>query len=1538
MFTVCIDLNKSEESIGSWTAFSYDVNSSFRHELALFADNHVLQMSLLGTLVELGGDFLASRMHQVCCVWDGNKDLLELFHNGKKMRTVILHNVTHKCLKPNGTLVIGQLHKNQDGYIIPLTSFSFVGILLYFEMWDHVLDQQQMDKCYSGNVVSWEGNYWSSNGARNDSACHQRCGSYKSTSVAPPLTSKAPDPSVTGTVVATQDPSADATTIPVGPPEMTTVKALVTSIPLTANSDADETVSSLTTPASAITRPDNGLPWISPEIVPSHESPLTTTTPSPDETISKGNPTTPKADEATSKPFLTTPASGRDGTTSKQELATSSFEPSGIISQAIPTHPTWSMTSSQYGGTIPKHTETVPTAEPTRVPTSDPTPSSTPQTTLQPDGTVSVPQRTDMKPTSESKATTLYISAKTTMQTSWPTSLPTTIMPVSGTAVATQDPSADATTFPVGPPEMTTVKALVTSIPLTANSDVDETVSSLTTPASAITRPDNGLPWISPEIVPSHESPLTTTTPSPDENISKGNPTTPKADEATSKPFLTTPVSGRDGTTRKQELATSSFEPSGIISQAIPTHPTWSMTSSQYGGTIPKHTETVPTAEPTRVPTSDPTPSSTPQTTLQPDGTVSVPQRTDMKPTSESKATTLYISAKTTMQTSWPTSLPTTIMPVSVTFYNIQMNFSVFSTHTHTEATQTIDYYDARKLSTNWLIQIFSNSEFIVTNHNIRINQQANIRRSGVQSRAGMAEKQASQSFSSKSIIKATSDRPKEEIMGKLRGTLSGVYTEELLTMAVEPNDVHVAYFDPKICPQRETQSLYKGTYRWPETIPADVAKLPCNRSIEKFASRECLINIEKGNSYWRRQNLTACPLLQDLPFNIIALENVNITEENAEDVVDRILFLLNASKLSKEEMKVLVTKLTDIANCEEISQRLATKMLQIIDIFMTWGTDIQDLQPEVNSILELLDQISFKMSFSGKNESIILPRLALALMRPDPLNFQGIAFGVTSYNSNMTPEIDIRSTPFKTALASIFLPELLSDYLGEQSFNPEDHTTIQFTFFGFTSLFQDSSVKNEDLITYVVGASVENVSVQNLDKPVNIILQHIKQKEADASVHCVFWDFTRNNHHGGWNKTGCQVQHTDPNYTICNCDHLTHFGVLLDVSRTSVSDADDKILTLVSYVGCGLSSIFLGLALVVYLSIDKLRGDYPSKILVNHCFALLMLNLTFLLNSWLATFHMHALCVTVAVVLHYFLLVTFTWMGLEAIHMYYALIKVFNTYVPRYMLKFFIAGWGIPMLIIATVLVISRDFYGAGSGSPFKLFCWIQDDRVFYISVLAYFCLVFLLNMATFIAVLVQIHTMKAKHPGQVDTWSHNLLHDLKRVASLMVLLSLTWGFAFFALEPLKSFFTYLFAICNTLQGFFIFIFHCLMKENVRKQCQMHFCWGKFRLSYSDWSSSASTLGYHQQHHSRNLERNPSPNSLKSNSLKSLRSCATSSTSNGSGNLPGISVDIHAETDQVSCSPSCESLTYQVKLPRVRKISSMDVELHYTQKDSFLP
>ncbi len=52
-----------------------------------------------------------------------------------------------------------------------------------------------------------------------------------------------------------------------------------------------------------------------------------------------------------------------------------------------------------------------------------------------------------------------------------------------------------------------------------------------------------------------------------------------------------------------------------------------------------------------------------------------------------------------------------------------------------------------------------------------------------------------------------------------------------------------------------------------------------------------------------------------------------------------------------------------------------------------------------------------------------------------------------------------------------------------------------------------------------------------------------------------------------------------------------------------------------------------------------------------------------------------------------------------------------------------------------------------------------------------------------------------------------------------IMVLLGLTWFFGILAIDDAKLAFQWLFCIFNTLQGFFVFIFYCILHDETRRQ-----------------------------------------------------------------------------------------------------------------------
>lgn len=90
-----------------------------------------------------------------------------------------------------------------------------------------------------------------------------------------------------------------------------------------------------------------------------------------------------------------------------------------------------------------------------------------------------------------------------------------------------------------------------------------------------------------------------------------------------------------------------------------------------------------------------------------------------------------------------------------------------------------------------------------------------------------------------------------------------------------------------------------------------------------------------------------------------------------------------------------------------------------------------------------------------------------------------------------------------------------------------------------------------------------------------------------------------------------------------------------------------------------------------------RFKSEDAPKIHVALSVSLFLLNLTFFVNVGHGPELRDAACRARGGVFHYFLLCTFTWMGLEAFHLYLLVIKVFNTYFGHYFLKLSLVGWG---------------------------------------------------------------------------------------------------------------------------------------------------------------------------------------------------------------------------------------------------------------------
>uniref|UniRef100_A0A3B5Q2T6 Adhesion G-protein coupled receptor G5-like n=1 Tax=Xiphophorus maculatus TaxID=8083 RepID=A0A3B5Q2T6_XIPMA len=353
-----------------------------------------------------------------------------------------------------------------------------------------------------------------------------------------------------------------------------------------------------------------------------------------------------------------------------------------------------------------------------------------------------------------------------------------------------------------------------------------------------------------------------------------------------------------------------------------------------------------------------------------------------------------------------------------------------------------------------------------------------------------------------------------------------------------------------------------------------------------------------------------------------------------------------------------------------------------------------------------------------------------------------------------------------------------------------------------------------------LVGLSVAGKNISGLRDRVSISIYLTTRLMKSQTLKCVFLDTTSDL--TDISSNGCETLWGDNQQCItCSCDHLTYFAVLMVSADLSPKDAE--ILFYITYIGCSISLFGLVVTVLFFISKRKLRADDSKKIHISLAVALILLNVHFLSSQAAAASSSTELCLYVALLLHYSLLASFTWMALEGFHLYLLLVKVFNIYVRRYLLKLSVVGWGLPAVIVSVVAIINKDIYGRTSvdSSNRTEVCYITDDNVKMVTTVGVFVLVFIFNVIMLGVVIkwfMGLYIRKQRSQSERNATKNKICTLLV----LMVLLGLTWGLIFFSLGQVNTPVLYIFCIVNCLQGFFIFFYFVLTLKNTKDSATM--------------------------------------------------------------------------------------------------------------------
>ncbi|XP_056225074.1 adhesion G protein-coupled receptor L3-like isoform X5 [Seriola aureovittata] len=363
------------------------------------------------------------------------------------------------------------------------------------------------------------------------------------------------------------------------------------------------------------------------------------------------------------------------------------------------------------------------------------------------------------------------------------------------------------------------------------------------------------------------------------------------------------------------------------------------------------------------------------------------------------------------------------------------------------------------------------------------------------------------------------------------------------------------------------------------------------------------------------------------------------------------------------------------------------------------------------------------------------------------------------------------------------------------------------------------SVIVNSPVITAAINKDANKVY---LSDPVIFTIRHLQQSEENFNPNCSFWSYSKRTMTGYWSTQDCRLLGTNRTHTTCSCTHLTNFAVLMaHVDVKNKAPVHDMLLDVITWVGILLSLVCLLISLFTFCFFRGLQSD-RNTIHKNLCISLFIAESLFLVG--INRGDQPIACAVFAALLHFFFLAAFTWMFLEGVQLYIMLVEVFESEHSRRR-YFYLVGYGVPALIVAVSAAVDYRSYGTDQ------VCWLRLDTYFIWSFIGPATLIIMLNV-----IFLGIALYKMFHHTAILKPDSGCLDNIKSwvigAIALLCLLGLTWAFGLMYVNESTVVMAYLFTIFNSLQGMFIFIFHCVLQKKVRKEygkcLRTHCCSGK--------------------------------------------------------------------------------------------------------------
>ncbi|KAM8939532.1 adhesion G protein-coupled receptor A3 [Pelodytes ibericus] len=725
--------------------------------------------------------------------------------------------------------------------------------------------------------------------------------------------------------------------------------------------------------------------------------------------------------------------------------------------------------------------------------------------------------------------------------------------------------------------------------------------------------------------------------------------------------------------------------------------------------------------------------------------------------------------------------------------------------------------------------------------------------------------------------------------------------------------DIVVLESSPQYCPTERVINN-KGDFRWPRTLAGITAYLLCtrysvgsgiypgNQQDDIRAWRRC----DRGG-FWAEEDYSQCQYANDVTrvlfmFNQMALNVTNIVTTAKQ----LLAYTVEAANFS-DKMDVIF-----VAEIIENFGRFVEKHKELGDVMVDIASNIMLADERVlwmaqkeakacTRIVQCLQRIStYRLVNGAQVYSTYSPNIALEAYVIKSNLFTGMTCtvfqkvtaadrtilgdsGRRDPDGNLDKQLSFKcnvsntfsSLALKNTIveASIQLPSALFVPKEKRERRGIDESAYRLQLIAFrngklfpatanaTHLADDG--KRRAVVSPVILAKLDGPNRNIPNVSINVTLRRIAHgKDAMAAQ----WDFDLLNGQGGWTSEGCDIIASDENITTIQCNSLGNYAVLMDLSGAELYRPPIHHLHPVIYASAVVLLLCLLIFIVSYIYYHSLvRVSLKSwHMLVNlglHIFftgAIYVGGITQTKNA--------SVCQAIGILLHYSTLATVLWVGVTARNIYKQVTKKAKRQdpdelppPPRPMLRFYLIGGGIPVIVCGITAAANIKNYGSQPNAPYCWMAWEPSLGAFYGPA----SFIVFINCMYFLSIFIQLkrhpdrvfelkelteeqQRLAASESGEgnqpdslsVSLVSNSALENEQTFQAQLLGASLTlflyvslWIFGALAVSlyyPMDLVFSCFFGVTCLSLGAFLVVHHCMNREDLRRALINTFCNGR--------------------------------------------------------------------------------------------------------------